>query len=125
MTFSKDYFDANHSLDNGWPTETTVIIAQLDRIIELLEELNKGPFDVTIRPKIDVQAMQVRADSNRDNAATLYGDVLYYGCFRPGCNGRNDGQKCHAGEDRATAWRRRDNGKRVVFTPYGWVDEPV
>lgn len=128
MPFSKDYdarIVAEFRKEEGYydpsmhPLTLDIIVAQLDRVIELLEQQITNVTAQAETLSIDVQAMIARADSNRDNAHTLFGDVLYNGCYLgPDCFG-----KIHD-EDHPQAWRRRDNRKRVVFTPYGWVDEP-
>lgn len=55
------------------------------------------------------EALQARADYNRDNAATLYSDKLEY---------------CAMHAAGHFAWVERASGLPVTFTAYGWVALP-
>jgi len=101
------------------------LIDSINRLIDTLEERITTISNQAETLSVDVQAMQARADSNRDNAATLFGDVLYCGCaFARRIDSTCNWEICFSPDDHPKAWRRKDTGKRVVFTPYGWVDEP-
>jgi hypothetical protein len=73
----------------------------LERIAQALELLAgmKLPVD-----EVAEDNLQVRANSNRENAGRLFGEHIFQYEFGK--------------------WCERSTGLPVVFTPYGWIVDP-
>jgi hypothetical protein len=109
--------------DMGAYPETLSILESAKDVLEgiaygLIDE-EPNPAEAPPKIAVDARALQERADYNRDHAAELFGDKLYYG-YVCGCLDGDD-PIAHSGVE--PKWREWATYDAVVFTPYGWVTE--